>query len=164
MKRPVVVMGVSGCGKSTLGRALAAALQWTFVEGDELHPPANVAKMQAGVPLTDEDRQPFLERVAQAILERREHGVVVSCSALKRRYRDLIRAIAGDVCFVLPQLDRERLRARLLKRPGHFMPASLLDSQLEALEVPGDDEEAVLVDGSRTTQEQLGYVLGVIDE
>jgi carbohydrate kinase (thermoresistant glucokinase family) len=160
----MVVMGLSGCGKSTLARALAQALSCTFIEGDELHPAANVAKMKAGIPLSDEDRWPWLERVAQAIADRGEDGVVVSCSALKRTYRDRIRRIAGEVCFVLPQLDRAALHARLLERPEHFMPASLLDSQLATLEVPDEGERAVVVDGSWTTQEQLSYVLGVINE
>jgi carbohydrate kinase (thermoresistant glucokinase family) len=160
----IVVMGVSGCGKTTLGHALAAALHRPFVEGDALHPPENVAKMRSGIPLTDADRQPWLERVARTIADRRDEGVVVACSALKRVYRDTIRRMAGEVWFVLPQLDRETLQARLAGRKDHFMPASLLDSQLETLEAPGGDERAVVVDGALSTPEQLGIILGVINE
>src|SRR5262249_31399900 len=140
--------GVSGCGKSTLGRELAPALGVAFIEGDTLHPAANIAKMQAGVPLNDRDRQPFLENVADAIVASRG-GVVVSCSALKRSYRDLIRAQAGSVTFVWQKVERAELAARLKRRRGHYMPASLLDSQLAALEPPGEDERAIVVDGAK---------------
>ncbi len=158
----VVVMGVSGSGKSTLGLALAEALGWTFVDGDTLHPADNVAKMAAGIPLDDEDRQPFLERVALAITGRSRTGVVVACSALRRRYRDFIRARAGDVMFVMPVLDREALAARLAQRSDHFMPASLLDSQLELLEMPGSEEQAILVDGNEPTQVQVGQAVAAL--
>jgi gluconokinase len=151
----VVIMGVSGCGKSTLGSALAAKLAWRFIEGDTLHPESNIAKMAAGLPLDDEDRRPFLERVACACAEEAQTGVVVSCSALKRRYRDLIRSRVPGVAFVLPLVDRERLLARLEKRHDHFMPASLLESQLAALELPGPDEPVIVVDGSAAPEEQL---------
>ena len=164
MTRAVVVMGVSGCGKSTLGRALATALGWRFVEGDTLHPPANVAKMAAGVPLDDEDRRPFLTRVAQAITAEQPLGVVVSCSALRRSYRDLIRASTGEVTFVLPLLDRDVLLARLALRHDHFMPASLLESQLAALELPGPEERAIVVDGTDTTAAQVAQVLAALRE
>src|SRR5687768_15707421 len=115
-------MGVSGAGKSTLGRALAAELGWQFVEGDSLHPPENVAKMAAGIALNDSDRVPFLENVAQAIVTARESGVVASCSALKRQYRDFLRERAGDLVFVLPSVPPEVLRDRLAQRREHFMP------------------------------------------
>ena len=155
-------MGVSGCGKSTLGRALAAQLGWPFIEGDTLHPPANLAKMAAGIALDDEDRLPFLTRVATACARGKATGVVVSCSALKRRYRDLIRAQAGDVTFVLPVLDRAQLFARLAQRQGHFMPASLLESQLAALELPDSGEHAVLVDGSTPLETQVTSTLAAL--
>jgi gluconokinase len=158
----IVIMGVSGCGKSTLGAALAAALGWRFVEGDELHPPANVAKMTAGVPLTDADRVPFLERVADAVAAYRREGVVASCSALKRSYRDALRARAGNLTFVLPLLDRDTLLARLSGRAEHFMPASLLESQLATLELPDPEEGAILVDGIASTQRQVDDVLAAI--
>jgi gluconokinase len=158
----VVVMGVSGCGKSTLARALSEALGWRFIEGDTLHPEANIAKMSAGIALDDRDRQPFLGRVARAIAAGRADGVIVTCSALKRRYRDLIRSLAGDVTFVLPVLSRERLLARLTRRSDHFMPASLLDSQLADLEAPQRDEHAILLDGTAATHEQVAHVLGAL--
>jgi gluconokinase len=159
MTGAVVVMGVSGSGKSTLGRALAEKLGWHFVDGDTLHPPANIAKMAAGTPLDDADRQPFLERVAHTITEHRRSGVVVACSALRRSYRNFIRARAGEVTFVMPVLDREVLMARLGQRTDHFMPSSLLDSQLDVLEFPDPDEAAILLDGNSPTQVQLGQAL-----
>ncbi len=148
-------MGVSGCGKTTLGSALAEALVWRFVDGDTLHPPANIAKMAAGIPLQDADRLPFLERVAQAITEQKQAGIVVACSALRRSYRDLIRERSGEVVFVVPVVAREVLLARLAQRPDHFMPPSLLDSQLELLELPQADEQAVVLDGSCPTRIQV---------
>ena len=160
----VVVMGPSGCGKSTLGQALAEALGWRFVEGDALHPPPNIAKMAAGVPLDDDDRRPFLENVANALAAEREHGVVATCSALKRSYRDLLRARAGDVAFVLPLLDRERLVARLALRAGHFMPAALVESQIAALELPDADERATLVDGGAPLATQVAAALAALHD
>lgn len=141
----VVVMGVSGCGKSTVGRALAARLGVHYVEGDELHPTENVARMAAGVPLTDADRHGWLQEVAgqlaNATTEAR--GVVVACSALKRSYRELLRAAAPDVRFVHLQGDAALLAQRLAARKGHYMPASLLPSQLQTLQAPGPDEAAL---------------------
>jgi gluconokinase len=153
-------MGVSGCGKSTLGRALAAELGWRFVEGDDLHAPASIAKMAAGIPLNDADRRPFLESVATMLAGRPHPGAVAACSALKRSYRDLIRDIAGDVLFVLPVVDRAELAARLAHRRGHFMPASLLDDQLATLEPPSVDELAIVVDGAAPTSEQVARIVG----
>ena len=163
MSRAIVIMGVSGCGKSTLGRELAPTLGVAFVEGDTLHPEANVAKMRAGVPLDDRDRKPFLENVAAAIVAAKE-GVVVSCSALKRSYRDMIRSRVGDVTFVWLKVDRAELAARLARRREHYMPASLLDSQLAALEPPGPDERAIVVDGAQTIAAQVARVLAALDE
>jgi gluconokinase len=156
----LVVMGVSASGKTTLGEALAAALNWRFVEGDTLHPPDNIARMSAGIPLDDEARRPFLAAVAGLIAAERQHGVVVTCSALKRSYRDLIRARGGDVTFVLPLVPRTVLATRLARRRGHFMPASLLESQLATLELPGPDEDAIVVDGTAATELQIEQVLG----
>jgi len=158
----VVIMGVSGSGKSTLGRALADALNCQFVEGDTLHPPANLARMAAGIPLDDAARLPFLEAVADAIVASRPHGVVVACSALKRDYRERIRARAGDVTFVLPRVGRDVLAARLARRKGHFMPASLLASQLDTLEAPAPDEAAIFVDGNATVEAQVSDVLATL--
>jgi gluconokinase len=163
MSGAVVVMGVSGCGKSTLGLALAEALDWRFVEGDSLHPPANIAKMAAGIPLEDADRWPFLANVAHAIVAERPFGVVISCSALKRSYRDFLRARAGETTFLLPVLDRDRLIARLTLRPHHFMPASLLESQLATLESPTSDEAAILVDGSADTAAQVMRAIAALE-
>jgi gluconokinase len=157
----VVVMGVSGCGKSTLASALAAALGWQFVEGDTLHPSRNIDKMQAGIPLDDHDRLPFLDNVAKAIAAHRS-GVVVSCSALKRSYRDYLRSSAGDVLFVLPDLDKPALLLRLANRSDHFMPASLLTSQLEALETPGADEQALVIDGAIGTNSQVAAAIAAL--
>lgn len=144
----IVVMGVSGSGKSTLGRLLAQALTCDFQEGDELHPPANVDKMRAGIALDDADRQPWLERVAAWIATQRElqRDGVVSCSALKRSYRDRLRQAGPDLRFVYLQLPRSELERRLQRR-DHFMPASLLDSQLRTLQEPAADEWALTLDG-----------------
>jgi len=158
----IVVMGVSGAGKSTLGRALGDALGFRFVEGDALHPAANVAKMAVGIPLDDADRRPFLENVAAALVAHREAGVVASCSALKRGYRDLLRERAGPIAFVLPMLDRATLAARLAGRAGHFMPPALLDSQIAALDPPAADENAITVDGALPIAAQVAAVLAAL--
>ena len=144
MKPPVnyVVMGVSGCGKSTVGAAFAAAIGGRFIDGDDLHPPENVAKMSAGVPLTDADRWPWLTLVGATLTG----DGVVGCSALKRAYRDRIRAVAGPVRFLHLAGSKAVIAARMAARPGHFMPLGLLDSQFAALEPPGPDEDAVTVD------------------
>lgn len=141
--RPVVVMGVSGSGKTTVGAALADALGLPFVDGDELHPAANVAKMAAGIPLDDADRAPWLDAVGAVLAA---GPVVAACSALKRAYRDRLRAAAPALELVFLDGSRELLASRLVARPGHFMPASLLDSQLATLERPSPDERPVTVD------------------
>lgn len=136
-------MGVSGSGKSTVGAALAAALGLPFVEGDELHPAANRRKMAAGRPLTDEDRAPWLDVIAEALAD---GPVVVSCSALRRVYRDRLREAAPDLVLVFLHGTRERLAARLGARRHEFMPSTLLDSQLATLEEPDADEHALSFD------------------
>ena len=141
--RPVVVMGVSGSGKTTVGAALADALGLPFVDGDALHPAANVAKMAAGIPLDDADRAPWLDAVGAVLAA---GPVVVACSALKRAYRDRLRAAAPGLELVFLDGSRELLASRMTARPGHFMPASLLDSQLATLERPDPDEHSVTVD------------------
>ena len=145
--RIVVVMGVAGSGKSTVGRALARRLGWSFQEGDSLHPPENVAKMRAGHPLDDQDRAPWLAAVAGRIDEWRRNGTaaVVTCSALKRQYRDVVVGDRPDVRLVYLHGSPGLLAERLAARRGHFMPASLLDSQLATLEPPGPDEHAISV-------------------
>jgi len=141
--RPVAVMGVSGSGKTTVGAALADALGLRFVDGDALHPVANVAKMAAGIPLDDADREPWLDAIGSVLADR---PVVVACSALKRAYRDRLRAAAPRLELVFLDGDRELLAARMAARPGHFMPTSLLDSQLATLEPPTVDEHPLTVD------------------
>ncbi|MBY5316324.1 AAA family ATPase [Rhizobium leguminosarum] len=151
MNRPhaIIVMGVSGCGKSSVGEKLAEALHLAFVEGDALHPSANVEKMSKGIPLTDEDRMPWLDRIGEDIkasLEKGE-GIIVSCSALKRLYRDRLRAAAGgNLFFVYLEGSRALLMKRMGERKGHFMPVSLLDSQLATLQVPTGEPGVVTVD------------------
>jgi carbohydrate kinase (thermoresistant glucokinase family) len=147
----VVVMGVSGCGKSTVGRLLAQHLGVAFIEGDELHPPRNVALMASGTPLTDEDRVDWLAAVRSA-LAREQAGAVASCSALRRRYRDQLRQSLPDLVFVHLHGPRELLAQRLAQRKGHYMPASLLDSQLQTLEPPSVDESALTLDIDETPQ------------
>src|SRR5260221_7925551 len=135
----IVVMGVSGAGKTTVGRLLAERLGVEFLEGDRYHPPANIAKMQSGEPLTDADRLPWLEILARELAARRAagKGVVLACSALRRLYRDILRAGHDDVVFVFLQAHQAVIQRRLDERREHFMPASLLESQLLALETPG---------------------------
>jgi gluconokinase len=137
-------MGVAGTGKSTVGAALAHALGVAFVEGDAYHPARNVQRMAAGIPLTDADRSPWLNALAARLREAEATGagLVMACSALKRSYREVLRAGAASVTFIYLHGDRELLAARLARRHQHFMPASLLDSQLAALEPPTPDENA----------------------
>ena len=156
----IVVMGVSGCGKSTVGRVLAERLGWVFQEGDDLHPESNVAKMSAGVPLTDEDRWPWLDRVAAWIEGRlvAGEGGVVACSALKRAYRERL-ARPDGVVFVHLEVDRRTLEERLAGRRGHYMPAALLASQLATLEEPDPDEGLIRVDATRSAEAVVDSVL-----
>ena len=146
MPRRIVVMGVSGCGKSTVARALAQRLALPFVEADELHPPRNVALMSTGTPLTDDDRQGWLRAVAKALADAEVTGVVVACSALKRHYRDLLRASAPGLLFVHLTGPQSLLADRLRSRAGHYMPVSLLQSQIDTLEPPAADESALTQD------------------
>ncbi|TCO58687.1 gluconokinase [Actinocrispum wychmicini] len=141
----IVVMGVSGSGKTTVGKELAARLDVEYAEADEFHPPANIAKMSAGHPLTDEDRWPWLRAIAQWIGAHEESGGVVTCSALKRPYRDLLRT-GGPVYFVHLTGSHDVIAARLAGRQEHFMPAALLDSQIADLEPLGPDEPGIVLD------------------
>ncbi|MER9560042.1 gluconokinase [Mesorhizobium sp. M0323] len=145
----IVVMGVSGCGKTSIGIAIAARLGLAFVEGDALHPRGNVEKMSAGMPLTDEDRWPWLDLLGAALRHAHEQGrgLVASCSALKKSYRDRLRDGAiGPVLFVFLDGSRAVLQARLAERRSHFFPPALLDSQFATLEHPGDEKLVVTVD------------------
>lgn len=150
-------MGVSGSGKSTVGEALSRALGRPFIDADALHPPASIAKMSAGVALDDADRAPWLAAVAAWL--KQHPGGVVACSALKRRYRDVLRA-AGPVRFVHLHVPEGALAARLGGRAGHFMPGSLLRSQLEALEPLGPDEQGLTLDGTQSVEGLVRQVQG----
>jgi gluconokinase len=141
----IVVMGVSGSGKTTVGTALADALVVDYAEADTFHPQANIDKMTSGVPLTDADRAPWLEAIAGWIRTHQETGGVVTSSALKRRYRDVLRT-GGNVWFAHLHGDREVLAERMKTRKGHFMPVSLLDSQLADLEPLEEDEPGAIFD------------------
>ena len=140
----LVIMGVSGCGKSSVGVGLATELGLIYRDGDDLHPLENVAKMRAGVALNDADRWPWLDRVGWIL--KTQAPVIVGCSALKRAYRDRIRAAAGgSVCFVHLAGSKDVIAGRMAQRQGHYMPLSLLDSQFAALEPPGAEEKAISV-------------------
>jgi gluconokinase len=159
----VVVMGVSGSGKSTVGAALARHLGVVFRDADEFHPAANVTKMSAGIPLTDEDRWPWLDAIAAALAEagREGRGIVVACSALKRVYRDRLRAAARrPLVFVHLTGSPTTLAKRMQTRQGHFMPASLLDSQLATLEPPSPDEGAITASVEQPVAKVVDAVLG----
>ena len=144
----LVIMGVSGSGKSTIGGLLAERLGWAFEEGDSLHPAANVEKMAAGIPLTDEDRWPWLAKIADWIDNRLDQGEngIITCSALKHSYRNVLNRRGAGVEFVYLAVELAELAERVTHREGHFMPASLLESQLDTLEVPSPPEPAIQVD------------------
>jgi gluconokinase len=166
-QQPVlVIMGISGSGKSTVAGLLAGRLGWALEEGDDLHPPANVAKMHAGIPLTDDDRLPWLDTVADWIHGQITAGLpgIITCSALRRSYRDRLRR--GDsthVVFVHLAGSRDTVGQRLTARTDHFMPASLLDSQLATLEPPGPDENALTVDVGRRAAEEADEIIERLD-
>lgn len=145
MKPLIVVAGVSGSGKSTVGVLLAESLDVPFADADDLHPEANVRKMAAGHPLDDEDRRPWLRRVGETLAAAEGTGLVIACSALKRSYREAILAAEPRARFVLLDGSRELLEQRMTHRHGHFMPASLLDSQLATLEPLAGDEPGITV-------------------
>ena len=156
-----VVMGVSACGKSEVGTRLAQALGAPFIEGDRFHPPENVAKMTAGIPLDDDDRRGWLEALRAEIERAWESDpvVVLSCSALKRAYRDVLRGDGGDVRFVHLHGDRDLIAQRMAARSGHFMPVSLLDSQLRTLEPLQPDERGVTLDVREPPQRLVEQVM-----
>jgi len=163
-QQPVlVVMGVSGSGKSTVAGILAGQLGWDLEEGDDLHPPANVAKMAAGHALTDEDRWPWLDTVASWITEHTMAGIpgIITCSALKRIYRDVMRG--PDVVFVHLAGSKEQIGQRLSNRLDHFMPATLLDTQISTLEPPGPDENVLVVDIGRPPAQLAAEIIRRLD-
>jgi gluconokinase len=142
----VLVMGVSGAGKSTVGPLIAAALEVPFDDADAFHPPANIAKMSRGEPLDDADRAPWLDAIGAHLAAHRGRGCVVTCSALKRAYRDRLRTAAPDLRLVFLSGDLALVAARQAARAGHFMPASLVASQFATLEVPSAEEEPIVLD------------------
>lgn len=148
--RAIVVMGVAGCGKSAVGKALAAEEGAVFVEGDRLHPPENVARMASGEPLTDQLREGWLDAIGERIADLTGSGqsVVAACSALKRSYRDRLRGFRRDIVFIYLKIDPATAKQRVASRKGHFMPASLVESQFAILEPPGADERALTADAT----------------
>jgi len=157
----VVLAGVSGSGKTTVGVLLAKTLGWHFTDGDALHPAANIAKMRAGHPLTDADRKPWLDRVVAWMDGYLASGqpAVLACSALKRSYRDEIRAAGPGVHLVFLEVSRSTLAARLGARHGHFFPAALLDSQLAAVEVPQPGEDALVLQASEKPEREVREIM-----
>jgi gluconokinase len=153
----LLVMGVSGSGKTTVAKALAGALGWDFEEGDDLHPPANIAKMRAGIPLTDEDRKPWLEAIGAWMdtESAKARAGIVTCSALRRAYRDQLRQGRPQARFVFLDGPRDLIEDRMEHRQGHFMPTALLDSQIATLEAPGPDEPVIRVDISQSVPSQV---------
>jgi len=158
---PVIVMGVCGSGKSTVGAALAQRLHAAFLEGDAFHPPANVARMAAGVALTDDDRRDWLRALSDELgaAARAGRAVVLSCSALKRSYRDTLRAQASDLALVYLRGTPQLLAQRMAGRQGHYMPPSLLASQLATLEPPQDNEHALTLDVAHDPQQLVHETL-----
>ncbi len=157
----VVVMGVSGSGKTTVGQLLAEELSLEFADADSFHTPASIATMSAGTPLTDEDRLPWLRAIGTWLEKHAASGTVVTCSALTRRHRDILREHAPDVWFLYCAGTAELIGARLGARSQHFMPASLLASQFETLEPPGPDERAVTEDVAQDPAEMVASFLAV---
>src|SRR4051794_11987717 len=162
----IVVMGVSGSGKTSAAQELTRQLGWDYIEGDDLHPEANVAKMAAGIPLDDEDRWPWLQKIAELIGEHEAAGtsIIITCSALKRAYRDLLRDGHPSVWFAHVDVSREVLAQRLAARQGHFMPPSLLDSQLATLEPLAGDEPGDVIAGDGPLPETVAEVLTELRE
>lgn len=163
MRSPILlVMGVSGSGKTTIGALLAGRLGWTYAEADDFHPPANVEKMHAGIPLTDEDRRPWLEAIA-AWIDRQDAPGVVTCSALKRRYRDMLRKDPDRVRLVYLEGSHELIARRMAARHGHFFPKQLLDSQFADLEPPQPDENALVVSIDQTPADVVDEIVDRLD-
>jgi gluconokinase len=159
-----VIMGVSGCGKSSVGAALGEKLGVPYIDGDDLHPASNIAKMSKGLPLNDDDRWPWLAKVGET-LAASTGCAIIGCSALKRIYRDKIRdAVAEPVLFIHLAGSREVIGARMGKRAGHFMPGSLLDSQFATLEPPQSDELALTVNIDQSLEGIISAILAALEE
>jgi gluconokinase len=163
--RALIVMGVSGSGKTTVAERLAGQLGWTFTEGDRLHPPANVEKMRQGIPLTDADRWPWLELIGEALQDwaRHSRSGIMTCSALKRAYRDRIRAARPDIRFVYLKGSEALIGARIAARHHEYMPGSLLHSQFETLEEPAPDEDAVIVEAGESVEAEVMEIVAALD-
>ena len=168
MKQPVghlILMGVAGCGKTTAATNLHNALGRPVAEADDFHPEANIAKMSRGVPLTDEDRRPWLESLRAWMSEQADRGTrtIVTCSALKRSYRDLLAGAHGRVFFIHLVADENTLHERMERREGHFMPPALLPSQFADLEPLADDEDGVTVTSRPTPEQTLEAILAALE-
>ena len=162
----LILMGVAGCGKTTAADNLHRALGWPVAEADDFHPPANIAKMSEGIPLTDEDRWPWLKSLRDWMSARAAEGVrtIVTCSALKRSYRDLLSGADGRVFFIHLTARPEELRERMALREGHFMPPALLPSQFAALQPLDDDEDGVTVVSRATPEETFEAILAALEQ
>ncbi|WP_093798539.1 gluconokinase [Streptomyces sp. Wb2n-11] len=160
----IVVMGVSGSGKTTVGRAIAQRLAVPYAEADDFHSPRNVAKMRAGAPLDDEDRRPWLDAIAAWLAEHAGRGGVVTCSALRRRYRDRLAAVSPEVFFLHLDGSAELIAGRLAERKGHFMPTSLLQSQIDALEPLEADEPGAAVSIDGTPEQTTALALAAVED
>lgn len=156
----IVVMGVCGCGKSTVGAMLANNLGASFIDGDDLHPRANIEKMQSGTPLNDEDRKPWLERISDVFfsISRRERSCVIACSALKKKYRDEIRK-SGKIIFIHLYGDKDLIMQRMSKRSGHYMKENMIDSQFSTLEFPKNEDLVINIDITPSIQEVVNTAL-----
>jgi gluconokinase len=157
-------MGVAGCGKTVIGEELSAALGWRFIEGDRLHPPENIGRMAAGLPLDDEHRWKWLDAIGAelAAAQRKHAGAVAACSALKRIYRDRLRGYDNGLFFIHLAVDKATALERVASRKGHFMPASLVDSQFADLQPLGVDEAAVTLDATRPVEVVIAEALAVL--
>ena len=162
----LILMGVAGCGKTTAADNLHRALGWPVAEADDFHPPANIAKMSEGIPLTDEDRWPWLKSLRDWMSARAAEGVrtIVTCSALKRSYRDLLSGAQGRVFFIHLLAQPDELQERMAHREGHFMPPSLLPSQFATLEPLSDDEDGVTVVSRATPEETFEAILAALEQ
>jgi len=156
MHKCYIIMGVTGSGKTTVGRKLASSLGLPFLDADDFHPESNILKMRSGQPLNDADRKPWLEILAGE-LAAHEDGAVLGCSALKKEYRRILEDGPQQVLWIYLDASRDLIRERLSQRMGHFMPASLIDSQFEALEIP---EDAIRIDAGLAVEEIVGKVVG----